>query len=114
MSWISGCALGFAVVVVAVNLVYSALSAWVHHLREGHWPRSFPLGIPLVGTLAVLFAVGFGDGLWHPYLIATLIVFDTGGPLAATLNALQQRLHQQRNGRRIAVEHAIHERQSTP
>lgn len=105
MSWMSGCVLGLAVAIVAINLLYSALTAWLFRLREGQWPTSFPLGIPLLGTLAVLLAVGLGDGLWHPYLIAALIVFDTGGPVAATLHAAQQRRqHQrQRHSQRIAL-----------
>ncbi|MBD8527633.1 hypothetical protein [Pseudomarimonas arenosa] len=112
MSWMSGCALGLAVAIVVINLLYSGLMAWLFHLREGHWPDSFPLGIPLIGTLAVLAAVGLGDGLWHPYLVTALIVFDTGGPLAATLHAAQQRRRQSRRRQSLAIAPRVRERHS--
>lgn len=83
MSAATACALGIALLVVAINLNYSLLSAAIYRLREQHWPSRLPLGIPLLGTLAVVVAwLGMPEGHGLRSLLLVLALIDTGGPLA--------------------------------
>jgi hypothetical protein len=83
MNAATACALGIALLVVAINLNYSLLSAAIYRLREQHWPSRLPLGIPLLGSLAVLVAwLGLPEGHGLRSLLLVLALIDTGGPLA--------------------------------
>ena len=83
MNAATACALGIALLVVAINLNYSLLSAAVYRLREQRWPARLPLGIPLLGTLAVAVAwLGMPEGHGLRSLLLVLALIDTGGPLA--------------------------------
>lgn len=92
MSAATACALGIALLVVAINLNYSLLSAAIYRLREQHWPSRLPLGIPLLGTLAVTVAwLGMPEGHGLRSLLLVLALIDTGGPLAWLVARLLRR-----------------------
>jgi hypothetical protein len=83
MSLFAACALGLALLLVAVNLNYSLLALVVHRLREGRWPLDLPLGIPALGTL-LIFAAWWSlpDSHVAHSLLLLLLLIDSGGPLA--------------------------------
>lgn len=97
MTAATACALGIALLVVAINVHYSLLSAVIYRLREQRWPARLPLGIPLLGTLAVAVAwLGMPEGHGLRTLLLVLALLDTGGPLAWLVARL---LHRRRRPR---------------
>ncbi|MCK7593508.1 hypothetical protein [Pseudomarimonas salicorniae] len=92
MSLFASCALGLTILVVALNLNYSALSLLVQRLREGRWPMALPLGIPALGSISAL-AASLGLPAGHPAQGALVLLFliDTGGPLAWLVSRILRR-----------------------
>ena len=93
MSLFATCALGLAILLVAINLNYSLLALVIHRLREGRWPLALPLGVPALGTLCIAVAWwSLPAGHAAHSVLLLLLLLDTGGPLAwLTAYALRRR-----------------------
>lgn len=85
-------------VIALINIYYSVLCSLAHRLREGQWPATIPVGIPVAGTVLLLTSFVLAPtGSPLSFFAALLALLDTGGPLFFFALARSRRRHREQS-----------------